>query len=69
LNGYAGRIAIHQVMPITAALQTLVLQQASAGELAAQAAREGVRSLRQAGMSKVVSGETTVDEVMAATHE
>jgi type IV pilus assembly protein PilB len=56
-------------MPITAALQTLVLQQASAGELAAQAAREGVRSLRQAGMSKVVSGETTVDEVMAATHE
>jgi type IV pilus assembly protein PilB len=56
-------------MPITASLQALVLQQASAGELAAQAAREGVRSLRQAGMSKVAAGETTIEEVMAATHE
>ncbi|MFM7697195.1 MAG: GspE/PulE family protein, partial [Limnohabitans sp.] len=69
LNGYAGRIAIHQVMPISTALQLLILQQASAVELASQAAREGVRSLRQAGMSKVESGETTLEEVMAATHE
>jgi type IV pilus assembly protein PilB len=69
LGGYAGRIAIHQVMPITASLQPLLLQQASASEIAAQAAREGVRSLREAGMSKVALGETTVEEVMAATHE
>jgi type IV pilus assembly protein PilB len=69
LDGYAGRIAIHQVMPITPSLQPLLLQQASAGEIAAQAAREGVRSLRQAGMSKVAAGDTTIEEVMAATHE
>lgn len=69
LGGYAGRIAIHQVMPITASLQPLLLQQASASEIAAQAAREGVRSLREAGMSKVALGETTVEEVIAATHE
>jgi len=37
--------------------------------LAAQAARDGVRSLREAGMCKVEAGETTVDEVMAATHD
>jgi type IV pilus assembly protein PilB len=56
-------------MPITPSLQPLLLQQASAGEIAAQAAREGVRSLRQAGMSKVAAGDTTIEEVMAATHE
>ena len=69
LDGYKGRLAIHQVMPITPSLQPLVLQQASTAELAAQAARDGVRSLREAGMCKVEAGETTVDEVMAATHD
>ncbi len=54
-------------MPITAALQTLVLQQASAGELAAQAAREGVRSLRQSGLRKVRQGVTSLEEVLACT--
>ena len=69
LDGYKGRLAIHQVMPITPALQPLVLQQASTAELAAQAARDGVRSLREAGMCKVDAGETTLEEVMAATHD
>ena len=69
LDGYKGRIAIHQVMPITHSLQLLMLQQASAIELAQQAQREGVRSLRDSGMLKVAAGETTLDEVVAATHE
>lgn len=69
LDGYKGRIAIHQVMPITHSLQLLMLQQASAIELAQQAQREGVRSLRDSGMLKVAAGETTLEEVVAATHE
>ena len=68
IDGYQGRVAIHQVMPITAGLQKLILEQASAQALAAQAALEGVRTLRQAGMGKVSAGETTVQEVLAATH-
>jgi type IV pilus assembly protein PilB len=68
IDGYQGRVAIHQVMPITAGLQKLILEQASAQALAAQAALDGVRTLRQAGMRKVASGETTLQEVLAATH-
>jgi len=68
IDGYQGRVAIHQVMPISAGLQKLILEQASAQALAAQAALEGVRTLRQAGMGKVSAGETTVQEVLAATH-
>ncbi len=69
LDGYKGRIAIHQVMPITHNLQWLMLQQASAIELGKEAQREGVRSLRETGMLKVAAGETTLEEVVAATHE
>jgi type IV pilus assembly protein PilB len=68
IDGYKGRVAIHQVMPVTAGLQQLILEQASAQALAAQAAMDGVRTLRQAGMSKVSAGETTLQEVLAATH-
>ena len=68
LNGYKGRVAIHQVMPVTPGIQQLILQQASAQALAEQAAADGVRTLRQAGLLKVCSGETTLEEVQAATH-
>ncbi len=68
LDGYRGRVAIHQVMPITPALQTLILQQAGTQALAEQAAQEGVKSLREAGLQKVANGETTLQEVLAATH-
>jgi type IV pilus assembly protein PilB len=46
LDGYKGRIAIHQVMPITHSLQLLMLQQASAIELAQQAQRRRQRLCR-----------------------
>jgi type IV pilus assembly protein PilB len=68
LDGYKGRIAIHQVMPITHSLQMLMLQQASAIELGQQALREGVRTLRETGLLQVAAGETTLEEVVAATH-
>jgi type IV pilus assembly protein PilB len=69
LQGYRGRVAIHQVMPITPALQALILQQADTQALAQQAALEGVKNLRQAGLMKVAAGETTLQEVLAATHD
>ena len=69
LQGYRGRLAIHQVMPISASLQSLILEKASASALALQAAQDGVRSLREAGVRRVIAGETSWDEVLAATHD
>lgn len=68
LNGYKGRVAIHQVMPVTECIQQLILKQASAQDIAIQAAHEGVQTLRQAGLQRVASGDTTLQEVLAATH-
>ena len=68
-KGFKGRTGIFQVMPMSAQMQELVLQDAGAQTLAAQARREGVASLRQAGLRKVLAGITSLDEVLAATRE
>jgi type IV pilus assembly protein PilB len=56
-------------MPISAALQSLMLEKASANALATQAAKDGVRTLREAGVQRVLAGDTSWDEVLAATHD
>jgi type IV pilus assembly protein PilB len=68
-KGFAGRTGIFQVMPMSAAMQALVLSEASTQALALQAQREGVVSLRVAGLRKVLQGITSLDEVLAATRD
>lgn len=68
-KGFRGRTGIFQVMPISARMQELIVQEASAQVLAEQAALEGVGSLRAAGLRKVLAGETSLDEVLTVTQE
>jgi len=67
-QGYKGRTGLYQVMPISKAMQALILRDSDTQALAAQAALEGVRTLRQAGWLKVLQGITSVEEVMVLTH-
>ncbi|UCH18705.1 MAG: type IV-A pilus assembly ATPase PilB [Burkholderiales bacterium] len=68
-NGYKGRVGLYQVMPITEEIQRIILAEGSALDLAAAAQRDGVRDLRQAGLLKVKSGVTTLEEVISVTNE
>jgi len=68
-SGYKGRTGIYEVMPISEAIQRLVMANASAMEIEAQARSEGVRSLRQSGLLKVKHGITSLTEVLAATND
>ena len=68
-NGYRGRVGLYQVMPITDAIQRIILSEGSAMDIAVQARSEGVRDLRQSGLVKVKAGVTTLEEVLAATNE
>lgn len=68
-KGFRGRTGIFQVMPISQRMQELVLQEAGSQAMAQQARTEGIRSLREAGLSKVLAGVTSLDEVLAATRE
>jgi type IV pilus assembly protein PilB len=67
-NGYKGRVGIYQVMPISEDMQRLILADASALDIATQSETEGVRSLRQSGLSKVRLGLTSLEEVLACTN-
>jgi type IV pilus assembly protein PilB len=62
-TGYKGRIAVYEVMRFIEPLRDLVLQGASAVELKAEAIRNGMRTLRMSGITKVCQGVSTVDEV------
>ncbi|MBK8107854.1 MAG: type IV-A pilus assembly ATPase PilB [Betaproteobacteria bacterium] len=68
-NGYKGRVGLYQVMPITEAIQRIILSEGSALDIAKQAEVEGVRDLRQAGLAKVRAGVTTLEEVITVTNE
>ncbi|GIX22921.1 MAG: type IV-A pilus assembly ATPase PilB [Caldimonas sp.] len=68
-NGYKGRVGIYQVMPISEEIQRIILADGSALDIAAQAQKEGVRDLRQAGLYKVRLGVTTLEEVISVTNE
>ncbi len=68
-NGYKGRLGIYQVMPVTEAIQRIILAEGTAMDIADQAARDGVRDLRQSGLIKVRAGLTTLEEVIAVTNE
>jgi type IV pilus assembly protein PilB len=68
-NGYKGRVGIYQVMPISEEIQRIILRDGNALEIAEQARREGVRTLRQSGLHKVKLGLTSLEEVLAVTNE
>ena len=66
-TGMKGRVAIYEVMPITEVLRDMILKSAATGELRGQAQRDGMKTLRQAGLLKVLEGTTTVEEVLRVT--
>lgn len=68
-NGYKGRVGIYQVMPISEAIQRIILSEGTAPDIAKQAQAEGVRDLRQSGLVKVRAGLTTLEEVISVTNE
>jgi type IV pilus assembly protein PilB len=68
-SGYKGRVGIYQIMPISPAIEKLILSSGNAMEIAAQAEAEGVNSLRRSGLMKVKQGLTSLEEVLGCTNE
>jgi type IV pilus assembly protein PilB len=68
-NGYKGRVGIYQVMPISEEIQRIILRGGSALDIAQQAGKEGVRTLRESGLLKVKLGMTSLEEVLSVTNE
>jgi general secretion pathway protein E len=66
-TGFSGRLAIYEVILLTAPMQELVAHRAQAVELRAQAVRDGYIPMREYGWHKVMKGETTIEEVISVT--
>jgi type IV pilus assembly protein PilB len=66
-TGMRGRVAIYEVMPISAELRDGILHAATTAELRQLAQSQGMKTLRQSGLQKVVEGTTTVDEILRVT--
>jgi type IV pilus assembly protein PilB len=66
-TGMKGRVAIYEVMPISQELRDLILKDAPTTELRRVAQSQGMKTLRQAGLAKVLEGVTTVEEVLRVT--
>ncbi len=62
-SGYRGRVGIYEVMTVSEEIRTLILQHGSVDEIAAIAARQGMRRLRDDGLEKIRAGLTSVHEV------
>jgi len=68
-TGYRGRLGIFELMLIDDPIRELVAQNVDAKRMKRQAVAGGMRTLRQDGARKVLSGMTSIAEVLRATEE
>jgi type IV pilus assembly protein PilB len=66
-TGMKGRVAIYEVMPITTEIRDLILRNATTNEIQDAACSQGMKTLRQNALQKVIDGVTTVEEVLRVT--
>jgi type IV pilus assembly protein PilB len=62
-SGYRGRLAFHEVMPVTEEIARAIVERASTADVKQLARAQGMRTLRQDALEKVRSGDTSLEEV------
>jgi type IV pilus assembly protein PilB len=63
-TGYRGRIALHEVMPVTEEIERLAVTRASSTEIGRVAREQGMATLRDDGWAKAQQGLTSIDEIL-----
>ncbi len=67
-SGYSGRTVIHELMIVDDTIRSLIVRNSDAGTIKKAAVEAGMTTLREDGVSKVLQGVSTIDELMRATH-
>jgi len=62
-TGYKGRVGIYEVMIVTEAIERLTVERKSADEISRVAQAEGMKTLREDGIDKVLQGRTSIEEI------
>lgn len=66
-TGYLGRVGIFEVLEVSQEIRTLIVEKADSDKIHVQAQKEGMTSMLEDGLSKVVQGLTTIEEVLRVT--
>jgi type IV pilus assembly protein PilB len=66
-TGMKGRVAIYEVMPISQEIRDLVIHNAPTAQIRETAQSQGMKTLRQNALQKVLDGVMTVEEVLRVT--
>ena len=68
-TGYKGRLAIFEMIPMARDLRKLVFDNANEDEIRQTALDNGMTTLRDAGLARVLDGTTSIEEIMRSTVE
>jgi type II secretory ATPase GspE/PulE/Tfp pilus assembly ATPase PilB-like protein len=66
-SGYSGRIAVYELLQVNGRLSEMIAKRGTASELRTEAAKYGMKSLREAAILKAGKGVTSFEEVMRET--
>ena len=67
--GYSGRIGIFEILEMTDRLAELVLKKPSEAEIRDEARQQGMITMKQDGILKVLKGATSIEEVLRVAEE
>lgn len=68
-DGYKGRFGIYEILPVTATIKELVVQNATSDKIQAQAESEGMITMVEDGLVKAAQGLTSIEEVLRVIME
>ena len=68
-TGYRGRVAVFEVMPYSQEMRRMTTVETDLSALRAQALKEGMVTLRENAVHKLLEGVTTYEEVLRVTWE
>jgi type IV pilus assembly protein PilB len=66
-TGYRGRVGLFEVLPVTSGIRKMVIEGATSDEIEVQAHKDGMSTLRDEGIKKVLAGVTTLEEIARET--
>lgn len=68
-KGFKGRAGVYEIMPVTDAMQKIIINNGTEVDIAEQAYADGLVDLRRAGILKAMQGITTLEEIIACTND
>ena len=67
--GYWGRIGLYELFPMSESIRPMIIERVGVTEIREKAQAEGMRTLREDGIAKVLAGVTSVEEMIRETQD